>query len=80
MSAFNGIKIFAATVIAHRHVLGEEVTRWLADARSHRPGFRLVDVVVRQSSDAAFHCLTICLFFNEDRAPDVVLPLERAST
>jgi hypothetical protein len=65
-SAFNGVKIFAATMVAQRQTLGEEVTRWLEDARARRPGFQLVDVVVRQSSDRAFHCISITIFFNED--------------
>ena len=69
MSAFNGVKVFAASQIAQRQVLGEEVTRWLENARTRRPGFELVDVVVRQSSGRAFHCLTISLFFTEDTPP-----------
>ena len=66
--AFNGVKVFAATMIAQRQTLGETVTAWLEDARTNRPGFQLVDVVIRQSSDDAFHCVTICLFYNEGLA------------
>ena len=66
MSPFNGAKVFAATMIAQRHTLGETVTAWLEEARATRPGFKLVDIVVRQSSDRAFHCITITVFFNED--------------
>ena len=65
MNAFNGVKIFAATMIAQRQTLGEAVTAWLEDAKARRPGFQLVDVVVRQSSDEAYHCITICIFYNE---------------
>jgi len=65
VSAFNGVKIFAATMIAQRQMLGEQVTEWLADARARRPGFQLVDIVVRQSSDDAFHCISAVLFFRE---------------
>jgi hypothetical protein len=68
VSAFNGVKVFAATVVAQRQTLGEAVTAWLEDARARRPGFQLVDVVVRQSSDEAFHCITITIFYNEDFA------------
>lgn len=67
-SAFNGVKVFFATMFAQRETLGEAVTAWLRDARARRPGFQVVDIVVRQSSDEAFHCITICLFFNEDLA------------
>lgn len=66
MSAFNGCKIFSATMFAQRQTLGDEVTRWLEDAHARRPGFRLVDMVVSQSSDRAFHCVAICLFFYEE--------------
>jgi len=65
-SAFNGVKVFAATMVAQRQTLGEQVTAWLEDARRSRPGFQLVDMVVRQSSDEAFHCISITVFFNED--------------
>lgn len=65
MSAFNGVQVFCATMIAQRQTLGETVTAWLEDARATRPGFQLVDIVVRQSSDRAYHCITIAVFFNE---------------
>lgn len=66
MSPFNGAKVFAATMIAQRHTLGETVTAWLEEARATRRGFQIVDIVVRQSSDRAFHCITCVVFFNED--------------
>jgi hypothetical protein len=67
MSAFNGVQVFCATMMRDREGLGEKVTRWIEDARSQKPGFQLVEVVVRQSSDEAFHCVTIVVFFNENR-------------
>lgn len=66
MRSFNGVRIFCATMVAQRHTLGEQVTAWLEDARATRPGFQLVDILVRQSSDRAFHCISIVVFFNED--------------
>lgn len=66
MSAFSGVKTFCATLVAQRASLGDQVTRWLEEARARRPGFQVVDVVVRQSSDEAFHCLSIVFFFSED--------------
>lgn len=69
MRVFNGVKIFSATMVAQRQTLGETVTVWLEEARARRPGFQLVDTVIRQSSDRAFHCLAICLFYYEDIAP-----------
>ena len=68
-SAFNGVQVFSATMVAQRQVLGEVVTRWIEEARRTRPGFELVDIVVSQSSDEAFHCIAINVFFREDLSP-----------
>jgi len=57
---FNGVKVFSATMAQERDQLGEKITQWLA----HNPGLEIVDKVVTQSSDEAFHCLAITLFFN----------------
>jgi hypothetical protein len=65
MRAFDGVKVFCATMIQQRQTLGEQVTAWIEDAGRQRPGFKVVDIVVRQSSDAAFHCISICVFYNE---------------
>jgi len=69
MKAFNGVQVFAATLAHQRDQLGETVTAWLTAARAQRPGFEIVEILVRQSSDAEFHCVTIVLFFNEDLTP-----------
>ena len=66
MSTFNGVRVFCATMFQQRQGLGEAVTLWLEDARKSRPGFQFVGIEVRQSSDRAFHCMTIVIFFNED--------------
>ncbi len=44
-----------------RDHLGEKITAWL---REH-PTVEIVDKIVTQSSDEAFHCLAITLFFND---------------
>lgn len=59
--AFNGVKVFCATKFADRESLGDIATRWLAEHRE----FDIVDIVVTQSSDSAFHCLTISVFYFE---------------
>jgi hypothetical protein len=59
---FNGIKVFSATMQKERDCLGERVTEWLAA----NPGLRVVESLVRQSSDDAFHCLSIMLFYEEE--------------
>jgi folate-dependent tRNA-U54 methylase TrmFO/GidA len=58
---FNGVKVFSATMAQERDQLGEKITQWLA---AH-PGVEIVDKIVTQSSDEAFHCLAITLFYNE---------------
>jgi dCMP deaminase len=46
--------------------LGERVTEWI---RSNRP--EALEAVVRQSSDAEFHCLTIVLFYRRGTCLDL---------
>lgn len=58
---FNGVKIFSATMAQEREHLGEKVTDWI---RGH-PDVEIVNTVVTQSSDEAFHCIAITLFFKE---------------
>jgi len=59
---FNGVKVFSATMVADREQLGEKVTAWMASHPSHR----VTDIVITQSSDEAFHCIAITVFYNED--------------
>jgi hypothetical protein len=58
---FNGVKVFAATLVRDRHQLGEKVTAWL---EAH-PMFEVADIIVTQSSDAQFHCIAISIFYSE---------------
>jgi len=58
--AFNAVKVFSATMAQDRDQLGEKITHWLAANQ----GVEIVDKIVTQSSDEAFHCLAITLFFN----------------
>ncbi len=58
---FNGVKVFSATMVADRERLGEKITDWLRN----NPQFDVRDMVVTQSSDEAFHCLAITVFFWE---------------
>ncbi len=55
---FDSVTVFSATKAAEREKLGEKVTTWLRGHADHE----VVKTVVRQSSDAEFHCLTIILF------------------
>ena len=59
---FNGVKVFSATMVADRDQLGEKVSAWLANHLQ----CKVTDMVVTQSSDEAFHCIAITVFFFED--------------
>lgn len=61
LKPFNGVKIFSATMAQERDRLGERVTVWLRE----NPACKVVDTIVTQSSDEAFHCLAITLFYFE---------------
>lgn len=59
---FNGVKVFSATMVSDREQLGDKITDWI-----HRhPHCEVRDAVVTQSSDEAFHCIAITLFYWED--------------
>lgn len=66
---FTGVKVFSATMVADRMVLGDRVSVWL-EARRREPGFEVVDMVVSQSSDDSFHMIAITVFFRENGKPD----------
>ena len=59
---FNGVKVFSATMVADRDQLGEKVSAWLASPKQ----YKITDMVVTQSSDEAFHCIAITVFYFED--------------
>lgn len=48
-------------MFADRGQLGDRITAWIANG----PSRKLTDIVVTQSSDAAFHCITISIFYQE---------------
>jgi hypothetical protein len=61
MNTFNGVKIFSATMAKGREALGDEITAWLSSASDRE----VVDTVVTQSSDDAFHCIAITIFYRD---------------
>jgi len=73
-SRFTGVKVFGATMFGQRAKLGETVTEWLA---AH-PEIEVVDMVVAQSSDAQYHCVSICVFYKDEHAASVEVRLEDA--
>ena len=58
---WNGVKVFAATMAQEREKLGDKVTAWIRQY----PQNEIVDTVVTQSSDEAFHCIAITVFYFE---------------
>jgi hypothetical protein len=58
---FNAVKVFSASMHVQRRALGDVVNQWLAE----HPTFRVHDFVVTQSSDAGYHCLSICVFYRD---------------
>ena len=58
-AAFNGVKVFSANLAEDRTRLGERVTDWI----SRSPEVEIRGGAVTQSSDCAFHCLTITVFY-----------------
>ncbi len=61
MAKFNGVKVFSATMAQDRENLGNKITTWI----QNNPSKQIVHTVVTQSSDDAFHCLAITVFFSE---------------
>lgn len=59
VAQWDSVKVFSATKHQDREVLGETITQWL---REH-PDVEVIDKVVTQSSDEAFHCIAITLFY-----------------
>jgi len=60
MVKFDGLQIFSATLHQNRAALGEKVTAWLT---TNRPHVDVIDIEVHQSSDNAFHCVTIIVYY-----------------
>jgi hypothetical protein len=56
---FTGVKVFSSTLADDRARMGEKIVEWLRT----NPDLEVVDQVVTQSSDAAYHCVAITLFF-----------------
>lgn len=71
---FNGVKVFSATMVADRQVLGEKVTAWLAE----HPTYDIADIIVTQSSDHAFHCIAITIWYLDPVAAARTFPPRRS--
>ncbi len=58
---FNGVKVFSATMAQDRESLGERVTGWL----ERHPDLEIQEIETKQSSDNAFHCISILVFYRD---------------
>jgi ABC-type sugar transport system substrate-binding protein len=58
----SAVKVFSTTMGRDREAMGERISAWL---QAH-PELTPVDVVVTQSSDVGFHCLSITISFEGD--------------
>jgi hypothetical protein len=61
---FNSVKVFSATMMNDRSRLGDVVTDWIRT----NPTFEVTEIYVTQSSDEAFHCLAMTVFFHDPSA------------
>lgn len=59
--SWTACKVFSATKHRQRAELGDWVTEWIRD----HPEVEIVGREVRQSSDEAFHCLSIVIFYRD---------------
>ncbi len=62
--SFTGVKVFSATMMADRARLGDEVTKWIQS----NPSCQVREIIVTQSSDEAFHCLSMTVFYFDSEA------------
>ena len=63
-NSFNSAKVFSATMMNDRSMLGETITEWM----QANPAFEVTEIYVTQSSDEAFHCLAMTIFFYDPAA------------
>lgn len=70
---FNGVKVFSATMAKDRDALGEKVTEWLRRKQADGP-MTVTDYIVSQSSDEAFHCISITVFWAEGSLLEAMHP------
>ena len=61
---FNSAKVFSATMMNDRSMLGETITEWM----KANPSYEVTEIFVTQSSDEAFHCLAMTIFFYNPEA------------
>lgn len=61
---FDAVKVFSATMFQERDRLGDKITEWMAANRNAQ----VTSFTVTQSSDAAYHCIAITVFYRRAAA------------
>ena len=57
---YTAVKVFSATRSYDRERLGDRVTEWIRTS-----GVDVVNMIVTQSSDRAFHCISMVVLYRE---------------
>lgn len=57
---YDGLRVFTSTMQADREGMGARVTEWIA---GNKGAIFVVGTEVLQSSDNAFHCISITVFY-----------------
>lgn len=63
MRKIDGVKVFSASKFYERENLDEKITEWLQSMGQDHQAFEVLDTSVTQSSDRAFHCYSMVLFY-----------------
>ena len=58
---FNGVKVFTASKAEEREYLGDRATAWM----ELHPDLDIRKIQTLQSSDRAFHCISIVVFYQD---------------
>lgn len=58
-ASVTGCRVFSSTRSSDRMTMGERISEWMV---SH-PDIQIVDIRVVQSSDDAYHCLSIVILW-----------------
>ena len=56
------VKVFSYSKHNERNAMGEQITRWL----NQKPR-TVTNVVVKQSSDSEYHCISIIYFYDTEK-------------
>lgn len=64
MKRIKGVKVFSSTMAKDREAMGDVMTNWIGHMAKTNKNFEILDVVISQSSDSEFHCLSATYFYH----------------